>query len=125
MFIKKLLIICLFLCLSLKASEKEKVSLYLDWLNQFQFAGYYIAKEKGFYDELGIDLEVIEYSDNLDVSNKVIESTATYGIGKSSLIIDKFAGKNIILLSSFFQNSPLVLLTLKTSNIKTPKDLVD
>ena len=125
MFIKKLLIICLFLCLSLNASEKEKVSLYLDWLNQFQFAGYYIAKEKGFYDELGIDLEVIEYSDNLDVSNKVIESTATYGIGKSSLIIDKFAGKNIILLSSFFQNSPLVLLTLKTSNIKTPKDLID
>ena len=97
----------------------------MDWLNQFQFAGYYIAKEKGFYDELGIDLEVIEYSDNLDVSNKVIESTATYGIGKSSLIIDKFAGKNIILLSSFFQNSPLVLLTLKTSNIKTPKDLID
>ena len=96
----------------------------MDWLNQFQFAGYYIAKEKGFYDELGIDLEVIEYSDNLDVSNKVIESTATYGIGKSSLIIDKFAGKNIILLSSFFQNSPLVLLTLKTSNIKTPKDLI-
>ena len=97
----------------------------MDWLNQFQFAGYYIAKEKGFYDELGIDLEVIEYSDNLDVSNKVIESTATYGIGKSSLIIDKFAGKNIILLSSFFQNSPLVLLTLKSSNIKTPKDLID
>ena len=47
MFIKKLFIFSLLLIVSLNAAEKEKVTLYLDWLNQFQFAGYYMAKEKG------------------------------------------------------------------------------
>jgi polar amino acid transport system substrate-binding protein len=121
MFIKKLLLTCLLLAASLNA--KERITLYLDWINQFQFAGYYMAKEKGYYDKLGIDLEIVEYSNNHNVVNKVIENSSNYGIGKSSLIIDKFEGKNVILLSSFFQSSPLVLITLKSSNIKTPKDL--
>ena len=125
MFIKKLFIFSLLLIVSLNAAEKEKVTLYLDWLNQFQFAGYYMAKENGYYDESGIDLEVVEYSNNHNVSNKVIEKSASYGIGKSSLIIDKLEGKDIVLLSSFFQNSPLVLISLEKSNIKTPKDLVN
>ena len=125
MFIKKLLLIFLLLIVSLNASEKEKVTLYLDWLNQFQFAGYYMAKEKGYYDELGVELEIIEYSNNHNITSKVIEKSSIYGIGKSSLIVDRFEGKDIVLLSSFFQNSPLVLISLEKSNIKTPKDLVN
>ena len=125
MFIKKLLLIFLLLIVSLNASEKEKVTLYLDWLNQFQFAGYYMAKEKGYYDELGVELEIIEYSNNHNITSKVIEKSSIYGISKSSLIVDRFEGKDIVLLSSFFQNSPLVLISLEKSNIKSPKNLVD
>ena len=98
MFIKKLLLIFLLLIVSLNASEKEKVTLYLDWLNQFQFAGYYMAKEKGYYDELGVELEIIEYSNNHNITSKVIEKSSIYGIGKSSLIVDRFEGKDIVLL---------------------------
>ena len=125
MFITKLLIFSLLLIVSLNATEKEKVTLYLDWLNQFQFAGYYMAKENGYYGDLGIDLEIVEYSNNHNVANKVSEKSANYGIGKSSLIMDRLEGKDVVLLSSFFQNSPLVLISLKKSNIKTPKDLVN
>jgi polar amino acid transport system substrate-binding protein len=125
MFIKKLLIIFILLLLCLNASEKEKVTLYIDWLNQFQFAGYYIAKEKGYYSELGIDVDIVEYSHNQNITDNVTKNSTNYGIGKSSLIIDKFNGNNIIFLSSLFQNSPLVLITLENSNIKTPKDLVN
>ena len=110
--------------LTSQANEKQKVTLYLDWLNQFQFAGYYIAKEKGFYNEVNLDVNIIEYSNN-NITKKVIENESTYGIGKSSLIVDKFEGNNIILLSSIFQNSPLVLISLANSNIKTPKDLIN
>jgi ABC-type nitrate/sulfonate/bicarbonate transport system substrate-binding protein len=31
----------------------EEVTLQLIWKNQFQFAGYYAAKEKGFYEDVG------------------------------------------------------------------------
>ncbi len=46
----------------------EKVSLQLSWYHQFQFAGYYMAKEKGFYDEVGLDVEIKEYKLGLDVA---------------------------------------------------------
>ena len=125
MFIRKLLILLLLLNILLNASEKEKVTLYLDWINQFQFAGYYIAKDKGYYSDLGIDVDIVEYSNNDNIITKVTEKSKNYGIGKSSLIVNKFEGKNILLLSSFFQNSPLVLVTLQSSNIKNPKDLIN
>ena len=125
MFIRKSLILLLLLNILLNASEKEKVTLYLDWLNQFQFAGYYIAKDKGYYSDLGIDVDIVEYSNNDNIITKVTEKSKNYGISKSSLIVNKFEGKNILLLSSFFQNSPLVLVTLQSSNIKNPKDLIN
>ena len=53
MFLKRILLL-IFICSYLNA--KEKITLYPDWLDQFQFAGYYIAKEKGFYDDFGLDL---------------------------------------------------------------------
>jgi polar amino acid transport system substrate-binding protein len=124
MCIKKLLFL-LFLLFNFgaQASEKEKIFLYLDWINQFQFAGYYIAKEKGYYDDFNLDVEIKEYSNNTNITKNVISNESTYGVGKSSLIIDKFDGNDIVLLSSIFQSSPLTLITLKSSNIKTPKDL--
>ena len=123
MIIKKYFSILLLFSSLLFSKENEKVTLYLDWVNQFQFAGYYIAKEKGFYKELNIDIDIKEYTHNLDITKEVITNKATYGIRKSSLIVDKFNGNNIVLLSTIFQNSPLVLITLKDSNIKSPKDL--
>ena len=128
MFIKKLLFVHLIFLFVLQAhAEKQKITLYLDWLNQFQFAGYYIAKEKGYYDSFNLDVDIIEYSkiNNVNIAKKVIENDAVYGIGKSSLIVDKFNGNDIILLSAIFQNSPMVLISLSSSNIKTPKDLIN
>uniref|UniRef100_UPI0040484195 ABC transporter substrate-binding protein n=1 Tax=Aliarcobacter sp. TaxID=2321116 RepID=UPI0040484195 len=123
MFIKKLLFITLLLVINLHAQENNKLTLHLDWLNQFQFAGYYIAKEKGYYNEFGLDVDIKEFTVNYDIVNKVMSDKNSYGIGKSSLIIEKFEGNDLVLLSAIFQNSPLVLISLKSSNIKTPKDL--
>lgn len=123
MFIKKLILIFILFVTSLFAHENQKITLYLDWLNQFQFAGYYVAKEKNYYYDFGLDVEIKEFNSSSNILKNVIENEATYGVGKSSLIIDKFNGNNIVLLSSIFQTSPLVLISLKDSNIQTPKDL--
>ena len=118
----KILTIILFFIVTLNANQK--VTLYLDWLNQFQFAGYYIAKEKGYYKDLGIDIEIKEFRGNYNsIVENVVSNEAIYAIGKSSLILNNNDNKNIILLSTIFQKSPLILLTLESSEIKTPKDL--
>jgi signal transduction histidine kinase/ABC-type nitrate/sulfonate/bicarbonate transport system substrate-binding protein len=106
------------------AKELEKVSLQLQWLDQFQFAGYYIAKEKGFYKDVGLDVEIKKFVYGLVPTEEVIKKRATYGVGRSSLIIDKSHNKDITILAPILQSSPLVFLTTKKSKIKSVKDFV-
>src|SRR5574344_1559445 len=119
--IKLFIFFILFVNTSLLA--KEKITLYLDWFNQFQFAGYYIAKEKGFYSELNLDVEIKEFNHNINMVNTILNTKNSYGIGKSSLILDKYNNKDIFLLNAVFQKSPLVLISLKENNITSIKDL--
>ena len=40
----------MFFLLTLNANSLQKTSVQLMWLDQFEFAGFYMAKEKGFYE---------------------------------------------------------------------------
>jgi NitT/TauT family transport system substrate-binding protein len=40
------------------ALAADKVVLQLKWVAQAQFAGYFVAKDKGFYEEAGLDVEI-------------------------------------------------------------------
>ncbi len=95
----------------------EKVSLQLQWFDQFQFAGYYVAKEKGYYRDVGLDVDIKKYKIGLDVAKEVTSGRATFGIGRTSLLIDESRDDNIILMSAIFQSSPLVLIAKKSSNL--------
>ena len=95
------------------------------WLDQFEFAGFYAAKEKGFYKDVGLDVEIKKYNQNIDLTDTVLEGHADFGINSSSLIIDKINGKDIILLGTIFQSSPLILISLKDSEINSLKDMLD
>ena len=123
MLIKKITLHFLLFVISVKAQQNDKVTLYLDWLHQFQFVGYYVAKEKGYYNNFGLDVNIKEFSSNSNIVKDIMTQEASYGVGKSSLIIDKFNGNDLVLLSNIYQASPLVLISLKDSNIKNPRDL--
>ncbi|PUE65885.1 ABC transporter substrate-binding protein [Arcobacter caeni] len=106
----------------LNASNLQKTSVQLFWLDQFQFAGFYAAVEKGFYKDAGLEVELKKYN-NTDAVEEVINNKADFGIGSSSLIIDKSNGKDIVLLGTLFQSSPIILLALENSNIKYLEDI--
>ena len=72
-----------------KAQKLEVVSLQLKWFHQFQFAGYYAAKEKGYYAEQGLDVNFIERSHEINVVDQVISGVAQYGIEDSGLNASK------------------------------------
>ena len=93
------------------------------WLDQFEFAGFYVAKEKGFYEEVGLDVEIKKYDTSINVLNEVLEKRADFGTNSTSLIIEKSKGKDILLLGSLFQSSPLVLIALKDTGINDLKDI--
>jgi polar amino acid transport system substrate-binding protein len=120
----KILLIILILLSTLFSKELEKVSIQFQWLEQFQFAGYIVAKERGFYKDVGLDVELKSFKAGLKVCEEVTHGRANFGIGRSSLIIDKSEGSDIRLLNAIFQSSPLIFLTIKKSNIKTIHDFV-
>jgi len=120
--LKIFLLLCLFIN-ALFANELEKVSLQLKWKYQFQFAGFIIAKEKGFYKNVGLDVELKEYTKTTDINNDILSGQSTFGINDASLILETMKGKPIVGMMAIFQESPNVLIALKSSGIKTLKDL--
>ena len=122
------LIITLLLINTLFANSRirennENVILQLQWKNQFQFAGYFIAKEKGFYKDYNIDVTIKQREYGQNVVHEILDKKAHFAVGRSSLIIDRGNDKKVVLLASIFQSSPDVLVALKNSNIKSLDDL--
>jgi len=105
-----------------KKSNTEKVGLQLGWKHQFQYAGFYIAKEYGFYQEVGLDVNVKEFDHSIDIVDDVVSGNINFGIGKSSLLIERYNGKPVVALGALYQSSPSVLVTTNPS-FKTLKDI--
>lgn len=104
-------------------AQNEEVTLQLQWKHQFQFVGFYVAKEMGFYGDAGLEVTIKEYDYSIDIVDDVISQKATYGIGRSSLLLSKNIGKPVVLLSAIYQSSPSVLITTNP-DIKAPSDLI-
>ena len=89
----------------------DKVRLQLKWFHQFQFAGYYMALEKGFYREAGLDVELMEGgSREQNYIDNMLAGKTEFAIGSSAL-------------AAITQTSPGVLLVRADSGIHTPLDL--
>ena len=124
MIIKKIALFILFSLISLQAQNvNEKISIQLKWFHQFQFAGYYAAKEKGYFAEEGLDVTLRQRDPSTGFIDDVLQRKAEYGVADAGLVLSRLQGKPVVLLSQIFQHSPLVLLALADSGIRTPYDL--
>lgn len=103
------------ICAALVADDKklEKVSLQLSGKHQFEFAGFYVAKEKGYYRDLGLDVSFIEADSKIIVADEVLRKKAMYGIAGLSVVADYLDDKPLLLVANFFKHSPLALITQK------------
>lgn len=113
----------LFLPYSLWATVPlEKVTLQLQWKHQFEFAGFYAAKEKGFYKDVGLDVTLKEYSKESPPVESILNKKAEYAVSYSSIIIDYLQGKPLVFLANFFKQSPLAIVV--QPEIKQPRQLI-
>lgn len=87
----------------------RQVTLQLKWKHQFQFAGYYVASERGLYRAAGLDV-VIQEGTNESSVEAVASGEADFGVGMSDLVLYRSQGVPVVALASVFQHSPLVLL---------------
>ncbi|WP_426360224.1 ABC transporter substrate-binding protein [Pseudocolwellia sp. HL-MZ19] len=94
-------------------------------MHQFQFAGYYAAKEQGYYRELGFDVDIQERNRKTSPIDDVLNKRATFGITDSSIVLHRLQKKPVVVLGTIYQHSPLVLMALADANIRSPEDLIN
>jgi diguanylate cyclase (GGDEF)-like protein/PAS domain S-box-containing protein len=81
-----------------------------------------MAREKGFYKDEGLDVNIFEYDNMVDLSKSVTQNQHAFAVGYSGSVLDAINANDIVLLSAIFQSSPYVLVSLKSSGIKSIKD---
>lgn len=128
--ISRLLVVSFFLASvsaafpSYAESSINNIVIQLRWFHQFQFAGYYAAVEKGYYEQEGINVVLRNGDPTHQPVPQVLAKEAQYGVGNSEVLYRRLQGKPLIALASIFQHSPSVLLTLKSSGIRSVHDLI-
>lgn len=100
----------------------EKVVIQLPWTHQFEFAGFYAALEKGFYQHEGLDVEIRAGGVGKSALSEVLNDSATFGVTGSELLLARVSGQPLVALGVIFQHSAAGLLTLSDSGIFTPQD---
>ncbi len=94
--------------------EKTDVSIQLKWLPQAQFMGYYVAKAKGYYDEVGLNVNIVSGGGDIGETTAVNNGTVDFGVTwVSNLISANSGGMDLLEIAQIYQRSGLVLVYKK------------
>ncbi|AJY76714.1 ABC transporter substrate-binding protein [Paenibacillus beijingensis] len=107
-----------------QTAEPVKIKLQLKWVPQAQFAGYYVAMDKGYYKDEGLDVEIVPGGPDIVPEQQVANGAADIGIDwVASLLAHQEQGLPLIEIAQIYQKSGLVLVSKKEAGINTPADL--
>lgn len=108
----------------LPAAAQEKASVRLKWLPQAQFAGIYMAKEKGFYLAEGIDMTINPGGPNISAEALVAAGTDQFaqGGGVDSQVTSRAKNLPLVTIGIMHQKTPFVFISHADSGIKAVKD---
>ena len=130
---KKSIIAILFLLLlsclvmfSVSAAETplKKASLMPLWEPQAQFAGYYVALDKGIYARHGLDLKILRAGPGHSSAQALENGTTDFAIlWLSTALQHRSAGIKLVNLAQIIQRSSMMLVSKKTAGIKTLADM--
>ncbi|MCY4069702.1 MAG: ABC transporter substrate-binding protein [Chloroflexi bacterium] len=104
--------------------DLEPVSVQLQWVTQAQFAGYYVARELGFYADEGLDVTIIESEGDLQPVEVVAAGDAELGVTwLPKTLKSNEGGANLVNIAQIFQRSGTVLVSFAEAGIKSAFDL--
>lgn len=113
---------CKFLGTKPEKEVKEKVIVTLDWTPNTNHTGLYIALEKGYYDDEGLDVQIIQPAEGT-VEQLISSNQAQFGITFQENVTFARASKMpIVSIAAVIQNNTSGFASLVSKNIKSPKD---
>lgn len=107
------------------AKAEDDVKLSLEWLISGRHVGFFVAKEKGYYKEEGLNVAIERGYGTADSIKRISTGSADFAILSVASLIAAKAESNppVMLVASFFNKGPETILVLKSSKIRSPKDL--
>jgi NitT/TauT family transport system substrate-binding protein len=109
---------------SAREAELTKVSFLPQWQPQAQFAGYYVAYEKGFYRRHGLDVQILRGGPDWPPSEMLAKGRADFAtMFLTTGIIQRARGAKLVNIAQIVQRSALMLVAKKASGINTPQDI--
>jgi NitT/TauT family transport system substrate-binding protein len=123
------LILSLFLLMIAPAALAQetgmrRVTFLPQWIPQAQFAGYYAAREKGFYRERGLEVEILTGGPDAPGSKMLASGKADFAtLFLADGIAQRAQGAAIVNIGQIVQKSAFMLVAKKSSGIHRPEDL--
>jgi ABC-type nitrate/sulfonate/bicarbonate transport system substrate-binding protein len=105
---------------------RTAASMQLAWVPDAEFLGYFIAKDKGFYDDEGLDMTLIPGGpqvapESVVESGKALVALTTPDTTEAAAVQQNAPFK---IIGTEFQKNPIGIMSLPESNINGPQDLV-
>jgi NitT/TauT family transport system substrate-binding protein len=115
------------LALSAGAAEAaDKLTLQLKWVTQAQFAGYFVAKDKGFYDEVGLDVTIKPGGPDINPSQVIAGGGADVVVDwMPSALATREKGVPLVNIAQVFQKSGMMLTCRNDSGVTSPDKFKD
>jgi NitT/TauT family transport system substrate-binding protein len=106
------------------AQAKDKVTLMLNWYTYSEHAPFYLGKERGYFDQEGIDLDIQEGRGSGVTVQAVAAGTATFGYADVATMIKAAAkGAPVTAIGVALQTSPMAVMGFADKNIRKPDDI--
>lgn len=106
------------------AFAQTPVGLQLSWLHSVQFAGSYIAQDRGWWSDAGLQVRLLQGGPNAPVEPPVVAGTALIGIGAADYTAAAVAqGAPFRIIGVAMQKNPFAIASLPGNPVRSPADL--
>ena len=106
------------------AGDARAAALQLSWLHSAQFAGSYIALDRGWWRESGLDVSLLQGGPNAPVEPPVVSGSALVGISAADYTAAAVAeGAPFKIIGVAMQSNPFVIASLPERPVNEPADL--
>jgi len=103
----------------------DEVTLQLKGIHQAQFAGFYLAQEKGYYSQENIRVTFLEGEKDLAIVQRVVYGPADFGvIAPESILMARSQGQTVKAIAAIYRQSPIVYVAMSDSGIVRPRDFL-
>ncbi|HEX9466437.1 MAG TPA: ABC transporter substrate-binding protein [Alphaproteobacteria bacterium] len=106
------------------AGKLRPVTMRLDWLYQGPNAGFMVAREKGYYEAVGLDVDVGIGKGSGATAQLIATKAAQFGFSDGFVVGNSIAkGMSIKMVGAVYRRNPTAAIVLADSAIRAPKDL--